>query len=444
MIKSRFVKHKLLRRMLLLDQPLDILTPEEADTARQRDLKWNLFFNSGDVIFFMSGISIISATTILPLFVSKLSDSPVPLAILAMLAQGAFYLPQLLTANFIEQLDYKKPVIVNLGLFTERLPAVLFFTAPLLALWSPTGALIAFLLLYAWFSFGGGVIAPAWQDFIARCFPVETRGRFLGTNMFVGTLIGAGAATITAVVLDDISFPYNFTLIFAVAGACLFLSWVFLAQAKEPIEPGREEGLTIREYLADLPRLVGLDINFRHFLIARTVLAFGEMGSGYLTVAALQTWDIPDGRVATFAMVALIGETSGSFILGWLADRYGHNLSLQLASGAAALAFLGAWLAPDPSWFFGVFFLHGFFFGGRIVSGLMVVLEFAPPEKRPTYIGITSTLAGIGSMAAPLIGGGLAYLGFEYAFIGSLIMAGVAMLLLRFWVDEPRFVEKQA
>ncbi|MEM7798921.1 MAG: hypothetical protein AAF633_07025, partial [Chloroflexota bacterium] len=202
MAKSLFSNQKTLRRILQLDQPVEILSSDEAETARQQNLKWNLFFNSGDVIFFMSGISIISATTILPLFVSKLSSSPIPIAIVAMLAQGGFYIPQLLTANTIEQLDYKKPIIVNLGFFTERVPALLFVTAPLLALWSPTAALIAFLVFYAWFSLGGGLIAPAWQDFIARCFPVETRGRFFGTNMFIGTLIGAGAATVTAIVLD--------------------------------------------------------------------------------------------------------------------------------------------------------------------------------------------------------------------------------------------------
>ncbi|MEM7801068.1 MAG: MFS transporter, partial [Chloroflexota bacterium] len=172
-------------------------------------------------------------------------------------------------------------------------------------------------------------------------------------------------------------------------------------------------------------------------------LAFGEMGSGYLTISALQTWDIADSTVATFAMVALIGETTGSFLTGWLADRFGHGLSLEIATLAAALAFLAALLAPSPSWFLVVFFLHGFFFGGRTVSGLMVVLEFAKPEKRPTYVGITSTFAGVGSMAAPLIGAGLALLGFNYIFIGSLIACTLAFLLLRFWVKEPRFEKEE-
>lgn len=184
------MKQNIIGRLLQLDKPVTILSADEAKVEQGRNFRWNLFFNSFDVIFFMSGASLLSATTILPLFVSKLSDSTVPLAIVAMLAQGGYFIPQLFTANFIERLDHKKPVVVNLGFFSERLPLILLILSPLLALQAPFVALILFLLLYGWFSLGAGVIAPAWQDMIARCFPVERRGRFFGINTFIGTLLG--------------------------------------------------------------------------------------------------------------------------------------------------------------------------------------------------------------------------------------------------------------
>ncbi|MFT5195374.1 MAG: MFS family permease [Cellvibrionaceae bacterium] len=431
---------KALRRLLQLDRPLKTLNTAEADQARQDDFRWNFFFNSFDVIFFLSGISLLSATTILPLFISKLSTSPIPLAIVAMMAQGGFFLPQLLTANFIERLDHKKPMVVSIGFFSERVPLLLLPIVPLFALRSPQLALILFLFLYSWFSLGGGVVAPAWQDMIARCFPPTRRGRFFGTNLFIGTLLGIGAAQIAGRVLENVSYPQNFVWIFGVAGFSIFISWISLIPVKEPIEPGRIAETSTRQYFAELPSLLRADQNFRNFLIARFFMSLAEMGNGFLTVAAILTWSISDGMVAQFTVVLLIGQTAASLMMGFLADRYGHRLTLQIALGALVLAFAGAWLASDPSWYFAVFFLLGFFTGAKIVSGTLVVLEFCAPAKRPTYVGVANTLSGIGSMTAPLIGAGLAWAGYNWLFAASMAVSAVAFLMLSFWVKEPRFV----
>ena len=330
------ITNKSLRRLLQLDEPIDILTPAEAEVARERDFRWNLFFNSFDVVLFMGGMSLLSATTILPLFVSKLSDSTIPLAIVAMLAQGGFFLPQLLTANFIERLDRKKPMVVNIGFLTERLPAILLLATPLLAVRSPLLALVAFLAFYGWFTLGGGLIAAAWQDMIARCFPVTRRGRFFGGNLFLGTLLGVGLASIAGTLLERVAFPMNFVYIFAMASVGIVVSWIFVAQTREPVEASTVPYRSNRQYLAELPKVIQADGNFRSFLLARFILALGEMGSGFLTVAAIQTWAISDGMVAMFTTASLIGQTAGSLLMGFLADKYGHHLSFQIAMIASA------------------------------------------------------------------------------------------------------------
>lgn len=434
---------KMLRSILGLDRPLKILSAAEADVARQKNLRWNIAFNSVDVIFFMGGLSLLSATTILPLFISKLSDSTVPLAILAMIAQGGFFLPSLFTANFIERLDHKKPMVVNIGFFTERLPLLLLTFTPFFALRFPFLALVLFLLLYAWFSLGGGVIAPAWQDMIARCFPAHQRGRFFGTNMFIGTILGAGAASWAGFILDDVPFPNSFVWIFGAGALGILFSWVGLIPVREPIEAGKSAVVPMRDYLAELPALLRSDPNYRNFLIARAVISLAEMGTGFLTVAAIQTWDISDGTVAQFTTAMLVGQTAGSLLMGFLSDRYGHRLTLELAMIALSIAFACAWLANGPLWYFAVFFLMGIFMGAKTVSGMLVVLEFSAPEKRPTYSGIASTIAGVFSMIAPIIGGGLAVFGYSWLFMGSTLVSVLGVLLLHFSVREPRFKDQE-
>lgn len=429
-----------LRRLLQLDQPAQILTATEAESARDQNFRWNLFFNSFDVIFFMGAISLISATTILPLFISKLTDSTIPIALVAMLSQGGHFLPQLFVANQIERIDRKKPIVVNLGFLTERLPALLFVLAPLVAFRSTTAALILFLLLYAWFNLGGGAVATAWQELVARCFPVTTRGRFFGVNSFIGTLLGIGAASVAGRLLETVLFPLNFAYIFGAAGLSILISWFFLAQAREPVEAATGATRTIREYMAELPDVLRSDPNFRNYLTARFTLAMAEMGTGFLTVAAIFTWAISDGMVATFTTATLIGQTAGNLCGGFFSDRFGHRLSLEISAFLAFAAFAMAWLSPQAWWFVVVFFLMGAFRGARMVSSMLVVLEFCSPEKRPTYLGLANTLTGFGSMLAPPLGAALVLAGYSWLFAASMITSLAAFVMLRFWVTDPRFI----
>ena len=147
---------RMARGLLQLDKPVQRLNAAEAEAAQTRDFHWNLMTNSLDIIFFMVSISLLSATTILPLFISKLTDSTIPLAIVAMVAQGGHFLPQLFVANFVERIDRKKSIVANLGFITERIPAMLLLLAPLAVYQSNSAALVLFLFLYGWFTIGGG------------------------------------------------------------------------------------------------------------------------------------------------------------------------------------------------------------------------------------------------------------------------------------------------
>ena len=428
-----------MRKLLRVDQPVEQRTTAEVEAERDQNFRWNYAVNSVDVILFMSGISLLSATTILPLFVTKLTDATWPLAIVAMVAQSGFFLPQLFMANTIERLNRKKPVIVNLGLITERLPAMLIVISPIVALWSKGMALLLFLLFFTCFNLGGGVVATAWQDLIARCFPVNWRGRFFGGNMFLGTALGVGVAAAAGVVLDRYAFPYNFIVIFGVSGVMICISWLFLAMTREPVEVTHVPRVSTRAYMAAIPNVIRSDANFRSFLLARTMMAFAEMGTGFLTIAAIDRWEVADSFVATLTTATLIGQTSASLLVGVLADRKGHRVALELSGVALIAAFAMAWLAPSPIWFVGVFFLLGFFMGARIVSGTLVVMEFCAAEKRPTYIGLTNTLVGIASALAPLVGLGLVKLGYSWLFVVSMVVSIISVLMLHFWVKEPRF-----
>lgn len=428
-----------LRRLLQLDRPVPPATDEEANAEAERNYRWNFTVNMLDGASFWFGMSFASASTIGPLFISRLTDSPLAVGLLAVVAQGGWFLPQLFTANAVERLARKKPVAVNLGFFLERLPMWLLIPAALLASRSAELAVTLFLVGFAMHSIGAGVIATAWQDLIARCFPVEKRGRFMGLTTFIGTGMGTLGAGLSAWLLETFPFPTNFAYTFLIAATGITISWVFLSLTREPVQPVRVERQSTRQYWTSLRGIVARDHNFRRFLTARIFLALAAVAQGFITVAAVRRWDVPNSAVGGYTAALLLGQTAGNLLFGILADRFGHKLSLELSGIAAFLSFILAWLAPSPIWYNVVFFLLGLYLGAILVSGILVVFEFSAPERRPTYVGLANTSVGVAGSLAPLAAAAIAGLSYSLLFAISALISLLSLILMRWWVQEPRY-----
>jgi MFS family permease len=431
--------YKAMAALLQTNRPLPVRSDAELAAETKRNYPWNFAVNLLEATAFLFGLSFLSSNTILPLFVSKLTDSPFPIGLVAVIAQASWFLPQLFTANFVERVPRKKPMVINLGFFLERLPVWLLVLAALVANQSPSLALLLFFVGYAWFGLGGGMIATAWQDLIARCFPVERRGRFLGISAFAGTGMGAAGAALSMRLLESFPFSTNFVFIFAIAAVAMIVSWFFLALTREPIPPTDANPRSNRQFLSNLPDILRGDQNFRQFLVARSLMALGNLGTGFVTVAAIGRWQIPDSTVGLYTAFYLAGQTVGNLTFGFLADRFGHKLSLEIGALASTLAFVLAWLAHSPAWIYAVFFLLGVNSGAVLVSGILVALEFSEPQRRPTYAGMANTTTGLASIVAPLLGAWLASIDYGWLFAASSAVNLAALIAMHWWVREPRW-----
>ncbi|MGC9400475.1 MAG: MFS transporter [Anaerolineae bacterium] len=406
----------------------------------ERNYRWNFWVNLLDGMAFWLGLGFASTSTIMPLFLSKLTDSPLPIGLLAVITQGGWFLPQLFTANAVEQLARKKPIVVNLGFFLERLPFWIAALSPLLAVAHPHLAMGIFLAAIGWHVVGGGIVATAWQDLIARIFPVERRGRFFGLTSAGGAVVAAVSARISRQLLQRYPFPTEFLYIFLLAAGGITLSWCFLALTREPVRPVSTPRRSTGDFLHHLPVIVRKDHNFRHYLLARVLLTLGGMGSGFLTAAALHRWHVPDRVVGDYTLALLVGQALSNLTFGFLADRGGHLRNLVIGALSTTLGFILAWVAVDPRWYYPVFFLQGVGFGAVYVSGLMVVIEFCPPERRPTYVGLANTSTGLVGMLAPLLGTALAGIDYRVLFATNAAFELLAFALLKWVVREPRKV----
>jgi MFS family permease len=434
------------RRFLRLDAPVPARTQAEFEAEIERHYSWNFTVNVLEGAAYWIGMSFMSSTTIAPLFVSKLTSSPVLIGLVAVISQAGWYLPQLFIAGYIGRLPRKKPWVVNLGFFTERMCAVLWPLAALLAVRAPGVALVVFLFGYAWHTLGAGLIGPAWQDLIAVCFPVNRRGRFWGFTTFLGTGIGTIGALVASWLLLAFDFPTSFVYAFAITAAGVLISWAFISLTREPLRSLPPAPSAHAPLWAMLTGIVRANPNFRRFLVARLLLVCGSMGAAFVTVSAVQRWQVPDGTVGLYTAALLVGQATGNLVAGWVADRRGHKLSLEMASLACLFSFVLAWLAPAPEWYYGVFALWGACQGAIIVSGILIVMEFTGADERTTYYGIVNTAVGAGFVVVPLIGAGLAGIGYGWVFAVSAAASLSAWIAFRWTVREPRWesVERAA
>ena len=79
----------------------------------EQNYRHNFIANFLDGTFFWAGMSFIAASTILPLYLNHFTSNKLLLGLIPAISSGGWLLPQLFTANHVEQMPLKK--IVPLG-----------------------------------------------------------------------------------------------------------------------------------------------------------------------------------------------------------------------------------------------------------------------------------------------------------------------------------------
>lgn len=418
------------------------ITASSTDVQQQveKNYRWNFFVNVMDGATFWFGMSFFSSTVILPLFVSRFTDNPMMIGLIPFLGWAGIFLPQLFVANVVERAPQKKYFPVTLGFFLERIP--IFLMAPMtffLAVSQPILTLVLFFVLYTWNNVGVGVVIVGWQDMIAKIIPVEKRGRFFGITNFIGNGTGILGAMAVPFVLNQFIFPIGYVIAFSVVAVMSLISWVFLALTREPAVRSSKPVVSQLEYMRSLPAVLRKDSNFRMYLLSQIIFSMSGMATGFLVVYSVNTWNLPDAQASGFTIALQVGLTLSNLLFGFLADRKGHKLNLEICMIVSVLSLGLAIFAPDPWWFFLVFFLRGTVGAITFISGISIVYEFTDAENRPTYIGLANTIPGVAGSIAPLIGGWLAgAVSYPVMFTLAAVFGIVSYLLLRFTVREPR------
>jgi MFS family permease len=411
------------------------LQPEVAHKFRH-----NILVNGADSVAWLLGDSFLSASTILPVFASKLLDSPLLIGLIPALLNAGWFLPQFFMAPYVSRLSRKLPTLAWLGVL-ERLPFVgLCLLALGIGRLQGPLPIIIFVGLIVWRAFASGLIALPWQELIATVIPPTHRGRYFGYSHLLGSLAGVIGAVIAARILAVLEYPGSYALVFLIGSLCVFVSYAFLMMTAEPhVAPPDHITSSGHLSLRQAATILRKNTNFRTFLLSRGLSYTGGMASGFLAVYGIEHFRLPDAQAAIFTAILLVGNMVGYAVAGWIGDRHGYKRVLAATGLLWLMALSVALAAPTAAIFYLVFALVGISNGGGVVADLNIAMEFSYTAERPMYMGLARTTVGPLLLIAPLVGGRIAQVaGYPLMFGVSLAFAVAGLALLWIGVTEPR------
>ncbi|MEP7190262.1 MAG: MFS transporter, partial [Roseiflexaceae bacterium] len=372
--------------------------------------------NVGDGATFAFGLSMVSRYTVLPLFVSRISSDPLLLGVLPALFSLGWLLPQLFTAPLVASLPRRLPFILRVTI-SERLPFLVFGLVLLIWPHLPAWALLATCFgCYLVHTVSAGLAATAWQDMLARVVPAERWGRLFGITNALGGGLGVLGALIAGWALMQLPFPQNIGLLSLLCFGALIISFVFLALVVEPAQPTQPR-VPMGLYLRGLIPLLRRDAAFRSYLFSRSAIGLALTGHSFITAAALLRFSVSDVLVGIFTAALLGSQAVANYLLGALADRWGHKQVLELSTAVGVSSLLLAMVAPSPGWYIVVFVLVGISSAGYQLSGYTLAMAFSNEAERPTYIGLANTaLAPVGILGPFAVAQLAATLGYPALF----------------------------
>ena len=396
-------------------------------------LHHNIAVNIFDGSLFGFGVSgLASYVTIIPLFLSYLTESTALIGFVATLFHIGWQMPQLLTSSYVASLRRYKPMVLAMTM-VERVP---YFGLALLALLIPQigvdAALLISLLLLGIQSLAGGFTGTAWQSMISKIMPPHRLGSFFGIQSACVNLFGAGGALLASFILERLDFPDSFSLLFLLAGISLLVSFVGLALVYEPESAPHNVAAPVRwrQFGGRLRQILRADDNFRWFLIARGLTAVSLTAISFYTIYGIRRFDMSPEFAGVLTSVLLVSNTLSSSVIGWIGDRWGHRRVLIAACLLTVLAIVIALSATDVSWFFALFALTGIVNSAQWSTIMTITVQFGSVAERPYYIGMANTFIAPVTIFAPIIGGWLVdAVNFELTF-GIFALAGLLSVLV--------------
>jgi MFS family permease len=395
-----------------------------------------------DTAFFHTALNFISTTTVLLTFLATLTRSEVWIGVASGIIGSAWLLPQLLVAGMAARQTRMKPMLVKAVWYTRPILLPLALAVWWLAPQRPSLVFGITVLAVFIFFVGDAFASVPWFALLGRVLPPRRRGRVIGAGQVLGGLGGVGAGMVVRQILGNpqqFAYPGNYALLIVIGLLIFTLSSVAVLFIREPERPAATEiAPPLGQLMRSMPALLAGDRPFRRLVITKLLLGFTGLSSSFFVLYATHRLGFQAADTGYFITAQVIGGVVAGLLLSYVQDKWGPLRHMRIMMVIALMPPICALLAgfghgrwPETT---GPLYMALYFFFGVAWSSMSWpffnwMLEYAPDERRPLYIGLTNTLGAL-TMIAPAIGGLLVrYVSYPAAFAASIGFALVAMAL---------------
>ncbi|MGQ9628111.1 MAG: MFS transporter [Anaerolineae bacterium] len=395
--------------------------------------------------------ALLDPALVLTWFVSQLTSSHFLIGLVVPISTGVALLPQLLFADFLERQERKLPLYqttaVVRGLSWFLLFLSLFFLGQ-----DSNLLLVAFFSLFTLSNLAAGPAALAFMDVVGKVIPARRRGSFFGARLFIGGMLAVGGSLVVRYILDERSgfpFPRNYAMLFLIYFLGVSAGMASFCLVVEPANQARAVRISFLGQLVRAWDMVRNNANYRFYLIAALALTATDVAASFYIVYAKNVLGASGAMVGVYLTVYTASSVLSNLVWGWLNDRHGSVLVIR-TSCLIALCAPAFTLASGPLThlpriskeaalylFTLIFALFGAFKIGRFMGTSNFILDLAPSQERPMYLGLTNTMQGLVLFGAASGGLIVDIFGLETVFYIALAFCLIASFL-SLCLKEPR------
>ncbi len=354
---------------------------------------------------------------VLTLLVRQLGGSFFLISLLPVIQNIGYLLPQLIVGGRVQALSYKLPTYRLFALL--RIVAMVAVVVSCFYATTIDASVAIFLIIFsnALFYFGGGVTTLSFQDVVAKIVPSTTRGRFFGMRQLCGGLLAflIGGPLVRWLLSDTspFAFPYNFAIISLFSLCCYAMAMAVFATVEEPKAPHVVPAIPFRDAIRAAPQMLRGNALYRRFIWARLCLLIGRIAEPFYIIYITEQLHLPKSTSGSLIAAGAVAAALSNMVWGRLGDRRGMQWLLSFTGGLSIFPPLMMIVAPFLvpfgqtvvlGWILLISLMVGMSADGTGIASMTFLLEVAPPEQRPLYMGLANTLLGIGAII-PIVGG---------------------------------------
>ncbi len=381
--------------------------------------------------FFLAlAITIAEPSTVLPLMVHHFSDSVIIVGIFASLLRGGAIMVQLYAAFHAQA--YKR-VLPYLGkVFFFRFISWFMIGLSIYLIGDSNKPLTLFFIGLGlfFFSFSAGFGAIYFKELQAKLFSQRYRGKTMANRNIAGAIASIISGSVAGYVLQHFDAPLNYAALFMVSSLFMAIGFVTFMTIEEPVK----ENISIKEksfktFIKNATALLKSDKRLQQQIIVIFLSFAYFLSMPFVILNANSSFTLTGWMLGGFITMQMLGSILGSTFLWRRVHDYEQMLSLSFIF--MIIAFLIAFFANNVYAYAIVFLLFGTSLDGFNISGMNLVIEIAPEDKRPIYTALQTNITSLG-LFFPVLGGVILKFVESYTVIYLLT---ILLLLLGFFLS---------